>query len=1139
MNQTYGPTMMPGPPGMEAPPPPGWMGMTPQAFGMGGPKYGPQAGVHGMQQAQAQAGSMFGGSVMNAAAGAAHTGFQITSFGAMTVAPLLATYGSTMAVRGVGTAWAMTDPFGAGMAGARGGWAMAEGASLGMGSRLAMGAVGGTLVGAAVALPVLAAQSWIEHSLKGARDAMLGRSTLQSMAASHGGAFGQGPISAGQGASFGRDLSDLSKQMGTSTDELASLTKQLDQMKVFQSTRNVSEFRSKFKEVLGAIKEIATTTKQTLEDATQTFGELKQQGFYTTADITAQAAKRSAQSATSGVDGATLSAYGGMGAQYARSLGMKGRVGADYMTQSVSSMATAYRGMSAGQQEIVDEHGGPEEMAASMAAKNMRFLSSARGRAMIAATLGAGGRPDASRMHSMLTGNMTTEGIVEAAAGSGLGTLGAAGTAKVREQYLQYADPMQIMTAASQSRQLYGGVSMKGITTMMGTMGWSAEETSTKFALTMQMPKILADQQREQTRALQMADYTKRKESASWTGQVGKSWDHYTDGWETSAGRAWSGAGTTLQRAYEDATGFDTTTVGDKGRARARGFMAGGKGLDPSLSRGYRSGAFFGPESEQDTILKQYGGYAQEVRRGEGGSYIGKDGKKLDPDDVIELTERSNAARYAPRDRLDRNAPKVAAVLDTQTVISRSALKQAQADAQETSRFDEEGAAKIRRTVAGGYADSSFTGRIAGFALQWGSGTQGQAWNEEVGAKGSLDFERSLYSSYVGSGPGRLQQGELNNWLIGRKSGVNNKFGDIESYVRAKSESPKEFYAHNRRVEQSTGWAKGTGAVGGLSAAEAKDRLRTGFQDMFWGGGIGQGGVTGFLHAATVGQFSKNRNLVDKLVDNTETAEAFSSLMLAKDAKATMVAADQLKDALGEDSAEYGQIKDMLGDEALMKATRGQYSALGISGLMGQHASATSVEARAKGIRAGVTERSVRRRDKNSKEISYDPRTERAILGLSSEATGDLLGASKELLSAMAASGGDIDDDERHTLTQVTGGTGASTFVAKLGWMASGSAKDSKAAAASLGIDEATLAEAMKGLEGDGNYSKRLQKAVDLVHDSGALGEMFSEESGEVSTVEGSQVSAIVANKEFVTEVKAFVEMIHAKFPKMLAQESE
>jgi hypothetical protein len=301
----------------------------------------------------------------------------------------------------------------------------------------------------------------------------------------------------GQGAETGRMMRDMSREMGASMGDIDRYAKQLDSQKVFQTTRSAKEFRDKFKTVMKAVSEIAKTTQSTVDDAMNMFTDLRQQGFYTTADIKSQAAATKAREMTTGISAATYGAVGGAGAATARAYGMRGRFGARLAQQNVAGVSAGIRSGAMSEEEVM-EMGGVEAVGMRMSQQQMGFLRSSRGRAMLAYGMGGGGQVSQSRMAQMLTGRGGVEQIVTGASDRGLGTLMQAGTREARESAVPYAGMMMINMAMRQQRELGQTVSRRGIVNMMGTMGVGRQEAEIMLQQAMGMPEQMRQERNAQ-----------------------------------------------------------------------------------------------------------------------------------------------------------------------------------------------------------------------------------------------------------------------------------------------------------------------------------------------------------------------------------------------------------------------------------------------------------------------------------------------------------------------------------------------------------------------------------------------------------------------------------------------------------------
>jgi hypothetical protein len=305
-------------------------------------------------------------------------------------------------------------------------------------------------------------------------------------------------------------------------------------------------------------------------------GDLRQQGFYTTADIKAQAASRQAREMATGISAGVYSAIGGAGAQTARQFGLRGRFGADLAERNVAGVSMGVRSGAMSEEEVM-ELGGVEAVGMRMAQQQMGFLQSARGRAMIAYTMGDNMAPDSERMNRMLRG-ATIEDIVTGAAGRGLGVLHASGRREAREQFAPYAGMAMVQMAAAQQRQLQGSVSERGIIHMLGTMGVGREEARLMLQGTMQMPEQVRQEQ-IQAMNLSVGEAARELDKRYTTGR------NLRIGLEMNLGRSISRQGsvayqslsTAATNLMESITGTETYVGGDD--ELARDFLASGRSL--------------------------------------------------------------------------------------------------------------------------------------------------------------------------------------------------------------------------------------------------------------------------------------------------------------------------------------------------------------------------------------------------------------------------------------------------------------------------------------------------------------------------------------------------------------------------------
>jgi len=507
------------------PPYPGAPAGAPPPTGMYGPIGTPSTSLSHQDRAfaQYQSSAMFGQQAAGAMGNLPIQALTAASTASMLFAPVMQAPGQSAGMRVAGRAFGMLDPFSyitpafnAGYGGGMMSRGLSAGTSMtgafGTGARAAairgalpraigLGLGASILPAAAIYAGVSAVSAAGEQFYAGAESNVMGQGALSRAGLPD---MGQDRLARG-GTQVGATMRDMRRGLGVSMDELAGITDQLTDMRLFQTTSTVEEFQSKFREVLGAVKKIAEVTQTTIQEATDLFGNLRQQGFYTTADVQAQALQMGARRDSSGVSFEQQAAIGSMGAQTARAFGMRGRVGANLFNESVSSVA---RGLRDGtmSEEIVGEMGGTEAAGMRLAQQQMGFLSSARGRMMIANSLGSGTDLDGRRLGSIMDGR-GLESLVTGAAGRGVGVLQNAGSRKARENFAPYAGMAMVQTAMAQARQLHGEVTPQGLFTMLGTMGIDQDSAT----LLMQQQLNLPDQV-----SAQMASQQVLRDQSAW-----------------------------------------------------------------------------------------------------------------------------------------------------------------------------------------------------------------------------------------------------------------------------------------------------------------------------------------------------------------------------------------------------------------------------------------------------------------------------------------------------------------------------------------------------------------------------------------------------------------------------------------------
>lgn len=601
---------------------PSTFGYTSAAMGYGGMP------MYQRQQAVAAGGSSLGAGVLNfgtstvpgiAAAGATIGGV---------AGSFLELGGASRFTRGLGRAMNFLDPttlpFEAGMAGVGAGWGLGGSlaSSMGYGAlgtgamRVAGAAMGGTALAAPYAAAVYggykAADFALSNMWQGGQNYLSGQALANQMGPSV--APGQG--TRGQGMAMGSMLRDISSNTGMGNDDIARISKEMDVQKLFQTTKDMKEFRDKFTTAVKAVKEIAQLTKTSIDDAVKMFGDLRAQGFYNTSDIHSAAALTQARATTTGLGYDTMNAVGGAGSSMARQHRMRGRFGADLAQRNVASVSSALRAGMLSEEEIM-EMGGVETVGLRQSEQQMSFLSSSRGRAMIAAMMGKGGAPDPSKMRGMLGGKMTLEDLVTQAAESGIGTLSKAGSRESREAMMPYAGAAMIQMAMMQQQQLYGGVTRGGTIGMLGTMGLSGQEAQALIATTANLPRQMEKDRVEQQNQLNAQAANDMQKRQSFTRKLDDYTQNAANDFQTAGARVIQNVEGRYARTMEQFFGGREYRGGDDSLLREavknqRQISRDGSTVsDPLFGAGVGRDLrdrYYGSSSSRSDMAKQFGG---------------------------------------------------------------------------------------------------------------------------------------------------------------------------------------------------------------------------------------------------------------------------------------------------------------------------------------------------------------------------------------------------------------------------------------------------------------------------------------------------------------------------------------------------
>lgn len=329
------------------------------------PSYGGGIPQMMMQMPSAMAGSGYGQAMgermMGAGLQAGSAGLGLAS-AAMGIAPLI---GMGAGALGIG---------GAGMAG--------------------LAALGGP-IGLPIAGGIAAAGYGVNQMMEGFQQRQGVNQVLRSR---FGGAMGIGGGRGGRGFSTEEmgGISTMLREMGTEdvNSSMGELTRVMDrtaQMGVYKGVQSAREFKTKFKQTVDALKEIAQTMNTTLEGASEFMQQSRSMGFFSGQDISRNLMSTRMNAAATGMSVPQLQQIGQMGSQMGMAMGMRGQTGARYAQGLAGQIGSSMQSGALSEEQLFEATGGltgsegVQALTGSVMQANQRFLRRGAGRVLTAA----------------------------------------------------------------------------------------------------------------------------------------------------------------------------------------------------------------------------------------------------------------------------------------------------------------------------------------------------------------------------------------------------------------------------------------------------------------------------------------------------------------------------------------------------------------------------------------------------------------------------------------------------------------------------------------------------------------------------------------------------------------------------------
>jgi hypothetical protein len=343
-------------------------------------------------------------------------------------------------------------------------------------------------------------------------------------------------------------------EMLTSFGELNRIMDKMGQMGLMQGVRDAGEFMKKFKDTVGALKDLSKVMGSTMEGALQAFGEARMSGFYSKGDITRNVMNRQFTASLTGMSQGQVGALQAYGAEMGHGTGGSRRSGAQHMLRTAGQLGMANQLGYLSNDQIMEMTGkegaaGIQDLSASMTQLGYRMGNSNVGQAL---TLALGEKKD-----GRYTGRMDEELVNRVRSGElGLNELKslARSKASTRGAKLSFAAHKQRLRS-----EMVGAVGAEGVgmqlQEILGDRGWknpdaqnlvmqrfgASEEQANLLQQLMPNMQEMGNAMRIQggQHARQQARQAIMKESHSWDAiksRISKKMAHYTTDWAKDLG---------------------------------------------------------------------------------------------------------------------------------------------------------------------------------------------------------------------------------------------------------------------------------------------------------------------------------------------------------------------------------------------------------------------------------------------------------------------------------------------------------------------------------------------------------------------------------------------------------------------------
>jgi hypothetical protein len=325
--------------------------------------------------------------------------------------------GGASALGGI-IAGAAMSPAGTYVGGAVGG---AVGGMFGPMGAMAGAAIGGFVGGIASYGVGMAASNAVNMAVGGRQDIQSFLESNSFRFVSPGSSMGDTRTGGGMNRGARMEVSGFIRQQDIrdplmNTRDLTQVLEQGTQLGLFNGTKDMDDFKEKFKSITEAVKTVTKVMHQTLSEGLKTIKDLKGIGV-TGGDVTTMVMQADTMGRASGRTGAETLGLGLQGAEMFRGTGVSMGVGAQATMMNLASVR-ASRDAGFLSQEAIAQAGGEEALAMRQTASGLAYAQSSTGRGFNAAFFSGGGFNAAGFTSSMMAGGGSYTGMAMQAAGN-------------------------------------------------------------------------------------------------------------------------------------------------------------------------------------------------------------------------------------------------------------------------------------------------------------------------------------------------------------------------------------------------------------------------------------------------------------------------------------------------------------------------------------------------------------------------------------------------------------------------------------------------------------------------------------------------------------------------------------------------